>query len=736
MMNWYLKKIGMVLVIGFFVTVFLGNAIIPTKVFIATTSPDRFPYEVSNLHSYSVTTLPEDHVVACYISGDILYYKESSTRGYTWDEAIPLPINSTYFNSSGNLSARIIPNSHGYELMVAWDALRELGNVSSRKAYYAVIGIPGLNLIKGVTNCSEENETIVEYNPTITGNEQNGYCMAWVTNSSGNATIAYRLGSSFENFGSTRVVTNEPVRLDHPALVTCSDPGFKIVYMQENNTIEGILCQDIKENGSLGQILPIMTKNSSVANYSAVDSSVSTTGHLVISYVLEGSNGTFSYIHQLDLGSSPVVEKNEQLPNDAEHIELQHVIFSNNQVLAVWLEETGAGSGIYDIFYTIIDFDMDNKNSIYHSVLLAYIFFACGVFNFFVYLNIRRQRLDEDLGEPLNNIMVSILFWGLGIFFLLPFSGFQGETLGQSYADGFVIPPPINLGTVITIGFSMLFFLISTPIIDKYWRKGKRVSSPHPVILEEEKPFTLKQELLRKIPHMVCMILVPAFYPLGTNVMDFTAIQKYDQYNFINEGAIIFDYAIRIGNIELGSYAVKLFLTSIVIFLWILDLHVLLAPKKEFFAKSALKHMLRKKEKNSMADFVVMLVSIEMMVIILTFNPIYKLQGHYAAFAIIMSVSIADAMGVFVGKTLGRHHISPRAKKTWEGALAGFATSFGLSLLFIDWYFALIIGGVYFLVDMITPKIPISDNILIPLLSAIAILPFLPFIEPVTFLIG
>ncbi|MFX0103379.1 MAG: phosphatidate cytidylyltransferase [Candidatus Hodarchaeota archaeon] len=731
MMSWDLKKIGMLLVIGFFVTVFAGNFLIPTKVFIATTSPDKFPYQISNLDSFSVTSLPGDHVVACYIRGNNLYYKESTTRGFTWNEEIQLPINSMYFNSSGNLTVRAIENSNGYELIIAWDSLTELGNNASRKAYYAVIGLTGYNLIKGVTNCSEDNETIVEYNPSITGDDENGYCMAWVTNSSGNATIAYRLGTSFNNFGSTHVITNESVRMDHPSLVTCSDSRFKIIYFQENNSVHEILYRDIMASGSLGQVSKVVDNTADALTFDSVDSSVSSTGFLVISYLKENGTGDFSFIHQHQLDSAPGVEKIEELPDASEHVELQHVIFSNDQVLTVWLEETG---GTYDIYYTIIDFDMDNKNSIYHSMLLSYIFFACGLFNFFVYLNIRKQRLEEEKGEPMNNIMATILFWILGVLFILPFSGFQGETLGQSYADGFVIPPPINLGAIIVIGFSFLFYLISTPLIDKYWKREIRKTETRPVILEEVKPFSLKQELVRKIPHMVCAILVPCFHPWGSNAMKFTAIQKYDEYNYINEGAIIFDYALRLGNVELGSYAFKLVITAGLIFLWLLDLHVLLAPKKEFFAKSALKHMLRKKEKNSMADFVVMLVSIEMMIILLTFNPEYKLQGHYAAFAIIMSVSIADTMAVFVGKTLGKHHFSPRAKKTWEGAIGGFLTSFGLSMLFSDWYFALIVGGVYLLVDLITPKIPISDNILIPLLSAIALLPFLPSIEPVTLL--
>jgi dolichol kinase len=50
-------------------------------------------------------------------------------------------------------------------------------------------------------------------------------------------------------------------------------------------------------------------------------------------------------------------------------------------------------------------------------------------------------------------------------------------------------------------------------------------------------------------------------------------------------------------------------------------------------------------------------------------------------------------------------------------------------LIFIEWPFALVMAGLYIAVDLITTRVAISDNFLIPLFTCLAFLPLLPFVQ-------
>jgi dolichol kinase len=360
--------------------------------------------------------------------------------------------------------------------------------------------------------------------------------------------------------------------------------------------------------------------------------------------------------------------------------------------------------------------------------LLADIFLSCGAFNVFVYFHLKKKKKFDASSEPLNNHAVTGSFITIGILMLIPASGFQGERLGSSYADGYIFPAPINLGAIIVIGFVFLFFGVTTPLIDKMWRRDRREQQS--ILHVEETPFSWKQEILRKLPHVIMFLLVFGFDPLGSNAMHFVNVQKYDRFNFVNEGGIIFDYVLRLNNIEIGSYAVKIMMVSGMLFLWILDLHVLLAsPTTYYFMKDYFILAFRKKERSSMADFVVMFSSLLLMILVLTFNPEFKLQGSFVCFAGFGALCFGDTAGMVIGRIFGKHKLWKDAKKSWEGAVAGALVSFLVALIFIDWPFALLIAGLYLAVDVITTRVPISDNFLIPLLVCLAFLPLLPFVQ-------
>ncbi|MHA1681748.1 MAG: diacylglycerol/polyprenol kinase family protein [Promethearchaeota archaeon] len=671
----------------------------------------------------SITSLPDDHIALCTIEDDEINYRESYTRGRRWKD----PVNIlTGLNSPGNLTARSIDNGIDMAILLSWDALEQAGNESTRKSFYSVYSIPGHQVIAGPSRVSSSGAPVIEYHPSCVGDGDTGYTFSWLTNQTGNTSIAIRYGNNLASLGGTHYIDAGSDDLAQPVLVRDSTYNVSIVYSYKNSSNNSILIREINDGNPTGSSAEIIGLPSLSCNVSFIDSSFNSNNDLIVS--MEGciqENSTIfnqSSLFQLANMSGSRELTTVVINNKSNLHELQHLIFTNDQVLSIWLEDNGETN---DVLFTITDFDMTNRNSIVHSLLIAYVFVACGIFNIFVSLEMK-EKTGKKL-DMLNNMVVTVLFFTLAVLFILPYSGFYGEKLGESVVDGYVMPAPINLGMLIVLGFMFLFYLMTTPLIDKYW-KGPKEKPALTLKKEDRNHFSLKREFIRKIPHMMSALFILGFVPFGAMGMKVIGFQKYDRYDFINEGAIIFDYVLRLNDIEIGGYAVKFMLTCGILFVWILDLHWLLIPNKNFFLKDFLRYALREKEEHAIADFVTMFISMLLMIIILTFNPQYKLIGSFCVFAGFCSLCFGDTIGAITGKKFGKHNLTKRSVKTWEGAIAGTVTSILLSLPFISWPFALIVGSMYLVVDLMTPKLPISDNVLIPLFISFALLPFLPYI--------
>lgn len=726
-MDKQLTKVGLILIGLFFVIMLVIPYIIPVRNFVASTSPEKFPFQLpSTVDSISLSSMPDDHVVLCYARNGNIYYKESYTRGLSWYDTQPLIIKNA--NNVEDLFVNVAQAGSSNILLIAWDALINPPNQSSRRAFYAVANLSTSvpTIIYGPKRCYSTGTSIERF-PTMAGNSVQGYRTTWLINASGDYNIEICKSNDFYSLGSNSSMKIGTNQVTFPQVVLNSTGMFSLFYLQSNASTQRIMCRDLMTDTNT----TILTLSMTSGNITSIDYSITQSNDLVISF---SRNSTISdskeNLYYYTSSSNYMIQKQQAIENESTASMLLHTTFSDNQVLTIWLQKAEDNNSANDILYTITDFNMTNKNSTYDSILLAYIMFGCGIFNFFVYLHLKKNGRFEEDNEPLNNIAVTACFITIGTLMLLPFSGFQGEQLGASYADGYIYPAPINLGTIIVIGFVFLFFLVSTPLIDRFWRRDPKIRETRAVLVVEQKPFSWKQEILRKGPHMIMALIIIGFDPVGSYAMQMVAIQKYNQYSFINEGAIIFDYVLRLNNLEIGSYAVKIMMASGIVFLWVLDLHMLLAsPTRYFFMKDYMRYASRKKEKSSMADFVVMFASILLMIIVLTFNPAYKLQGMFASFGGFCAICFGDTAGVIFGKSIGKHKLKFQPKKSWEGLIAGAIITFSTSLIFLTLPFALIVMGIYAVVDLITPKVPISDNFLIPLLTALVFLPLLPFVQ-------
>jgi dolichol kinase len=725
-MSWNLKKTVALFAVGFCILCVVGIFTIwntPSKEFIGQTSPDQFSFQFkSPPNSITTTMLSDDHVLLCYVQQGEIYSIESSPRGAAWQS--PVFLTNTYTSGAADLFAKTVMGANGLEVLVAWDANVPVGSGTLRRALFIVIDAANLTVCQAPSLFSKDSDNFQEACPSIDGNSTRGYVMASLVKNNGTQFIHLQRSTDLNTWTPFANVTQGTATLSLPTVLMNATGGFNLVYQFQNSTMQAIATRSISPGWNTSAETIIYRNSTSDESFQAT------------CFTLDAEDGIVASLQQVNGSVAISIPTIQGLPTKQSAIiasgnaSVLHAIFSNYQVLSVWIEPA-----VTTTWFTITDFNMNDRNSAFYSALVSYIFIACGLFNLQVYFYLKRRNDFDEESEPANNLFVTVAFIVLGALIALPYTGFQGESLGKSTVGEFLLPAPISNGTFIVIGFVFAFFFVSTPLIDRFWRRGARAQQDRSMIVEETKPFSWKQEVVRKIPHMGLALLIVGFYPVGSDLMRFVGFWKYSQFNFYNEGGIIIDYVLRLNNLEIASYAVKLFCASGVIFLWVLDLHMVLTPNKYFFLKDYLRFSFRKKEKSSIADSTVMLVAVFLLLVVLSYNPAYKIQAYYVSMACIGVLCFGDTSAVIVGKSMGRHKLYHGGKKTWEGAITGTVVSFIVVSFFLTWPFSLLMAGIYLFVDIVTPRIKISDNILIPLVIIAVFFFLLPWVQsPLAFL--
>lgn len=95
---------------------------------------------------------------------------------------------------------------------------------------------------------------------------------------------------------------------------------------------------------------------------------------------------------------------------------------------------------------------------------------------------------------------------------------------------------------------------------------------------------------------------------------------------------------------------------------------------------------------------------------------LYFFEGA-ALYISVISATLGDSFAALVGKAVGRTKLPYNKRKTVEGSLACFAIVSIVSLFFVDWKSALLVGIAVFFAESVTNEN--WDNILIPFISAI-----------------
>lgn len=115
---------------------------------------------------------------------------------------------------------------------------------------------------------------------------------------------------------------------------------------------------------------------------------------------------------------------------------------------------------------------------------------------------------------------------------------------------------------------------------------------------------------------------------------------------------------------------------------------------------------IREKEKETVASYVYFVIGMLFAAIFLYPVPLFSIIGI---------LCFGDSAASLFGRKYGKHKLQFNRTKSWEGSIAGLLVCFVVTFLLVGFIWGLVASLVFFIVDAITPVLPLSDNIGIPL---------------------
>lgn len=114
---------------------------------------------------------------------------------------------------------------------------------------------------------------------------------------------------------------------------------------------------------------------------------------------------------------------------------------------------------------------------------------------------------------------------------------------------------------------------------------------------------------------------------------------------------------------------------------------------------------IRKKERETVASYVYFSIGIVFAAPLLFPVPIFSVIGI---------LCFADTAASLFGRKYGKHKIPFNREKSWEGSIGGVLVCALVTILLVGPIWGLAATAVFFVIDAITPVVPHSDNIGIP----------------------
>jgi dolichol kinase len=259
---------------------------------------------------------------------------------------------------------------------------------------------------------------------------------------------------------------------------------------------------------------------------------------------------------------------------------------------------------------------------------------------------------------------------------------------------------------IISAGSVFLFFGVSN-LIHYLLTRNKPPSPPMEVDFSSRDNF--RHELLRKIFHIIlffgiiAMLLISFFivqwlYSIDPTLpgLEETVENFWGNTNGLGMQNIRFDF----------GQSIIFMLFIILSLLFIMNEGARLGNWFYFPLQKFASIGIREKEKETVASYVYFTIGMLFASRLLFPIPLFSIIGI---------LCFADSAASLFGRRYGRHKIPFNRKKSWEGSVGGVIVCFIVTLLFVGPIWGLAATLMFFVIDVITPRIPFSDNIGIPM---------------------
>ncbi|MHA1358844.1 MAG: diacylglycerol/polyprenol kinase family protein [Candidatus Helarchaeota archaeon] len=266
------------------------------------------------------------------------------------------------------------------------------------------------------------------------------------------------------------------------------------------------------------------------------------------------------------------------------------------------------------------------------------------------------------------------------------------------YVVGFLV--------VISTGSIFLFFGVSNSI--HYLLTRNRPPQPAKEI-DFSTRNNLRHELIRKIFHIILFFGIIAMLIISYFIVEWLYLggatipgleETYDNFwgnlNGLGMQEIHFDF----------GQSINFMFFFILSMLFILNEGARLGNWFYFPFQKVVSIGIREKEKDAVASYVYFTIG-------MVFASSFVFPVPF--FSIIGILCFADTAASLVGRKYGRHKIQFNRTKSWEGSIGGIAVCLLVTILFVGPIWGIAATLVFFGIDAITPRIPVSDNIAIPI---------------------
>ncbi len=378
---------------------------------------------------------------------------------------------------------------------------------------------------------------------------------------------------------------------------------------------------------------------------------------------------------------------------------------------------------------------------------LSMVFLICTIFLIKFAMEAKNKVKHKEAFY--STILLMIICFILGIYLLIPtitvLMGPQDITNDATLSAMFHLTYPYPIAHTTFIMVALILFVIGAYVLKEMKTKKYKSDSTQELDKYQKTLSKVDLEIARKLYHVLIVVLLvgylfvgdivldaifnfsfnlPLPYPLANNTVIMSTIDSYILPSLAGQG-------------RAGHLLLLMALFWILIILLFTD--AVRIKKYRYYPIKMLAKVYRDKERAVLAPHVYL--SIGCLFVVFLSDAIDNFLGissSISAQIVIITVMIsalADAVATIAGVTKGKHHLKGgKSKKTWEGLIAGFISAILLALLsyiaLLPQYggtilqgviFALIGAMVFTLIDYFSPPIPLSDNILNPVVISLVL---------------